>query len=76
MLIKCTVLRLHTTRNINAKTSCEILFRSVIGDTPKQWIWKEGGPVCTSFIDFRDRTIHRKRKIKGQTELFKEEEQK
>jgi hypothetical protein len=61
-------------RNGNAITSCQILLNSLSGKHPKQWIYKEGKATCTSFKDYRDSKIHKKRNIKGQTELFREEQ--
>lgn len=58
-------------RNGNAKTLCNILLNSLIGKPPKQWIYQNGKPTCTSFADYRiKKEVHKKRIIKNQFNLF------
>jgi hypothetical protein len=58
-------------RNSEAKTQCAILTNSLIGKQPKQWIYQDEKPVCTSFVDFRiKKGLHKKREVKNQTKLF------
>jgi hypothetical protein len=61
-------------RNSEAKTQCQILFNSLIGKQPKQWIYMNGKAICTSFVDYRiKKALHKKRVLKNQTSLFSNE---
>ena len=50
------------------QTYCSILTGSMVSDSHrvKQWIYKNGVPTCTSFIDYRNYKVSHKRKIKNQ----------
>jgi hypothetical protein len=58
-------------RNVEAKTMCRIFNNSLLGKQPKQWIYQNGIPTCTSFLDYRfSKQVHKKRVVKYQTRLF------
>lgn len=58
-------------RSMKSKTCCRIVTRSMDGHHPKQWIYKDGNPTCTSFVSLKTRKqMVRKRKKRQQLELW------
>jgi phosphoribosyl 1,2-cyclic phosphodiesterase len=43
------------------KTYCNILTKSLIGIQPKQWVYDNEKPVCTSFVDYIERKQYKKK---------------
>jgi len=56
------------------KTYCSIVTGALIGKKPKQWIYQDGKPTCTSFVKLgATKTVKRQRVLKGQISAFESE---
>jgi len=65
--VKCK--RDPASRNIKSRTSCSILMNSIFIGQPKQWVYIDDKPTCTSFTDLKSKPkTHRKNK--SQLELI------
>jgi len=42
-------------RKERAKTQCDIIFKSLCGERPKEWIYQDGDPMCTAFKHYKER---------------------
>jgi hypothetical protein len=63
------------TINRGGFTQCSILGRSFLGEQPKQWVYVDDKPTCTSFKDMKDRKRHTPI-TKGQLDIFETKEEK
>lgn len=52
--------------------SCTILNRSLTGTRPKQWVYKENKPTCTSFNRVKPKSKSKNKRQTGMNLLFNE----